>query len=150
MTVNRRGKAQLKKTFETTKLDSWNIQTRNKFLICEISTMIKSVKYTSVKMFVDTSYNKLPNDGSQGGNIVFLSNKTNNFCAVAWSSRRVKRDARSTLAAESLAFSGTCETAYLIPELAKEPNIINVNTKNHCSAYTDNQSFYHTTYNHLH
>ena len=107
-------------------------------------------KYTSVKMFVDTSYNKLPNDGSQGGNIVFLSNKTNNFCAVAWSSRRVKRDARSTLAAESLAFSGTCETAYMIPELAKEPNIINVNTKNHCSAYTDNQSFYHTTYNHLH
>ena len=71
-------------------------------------------KYTSVKMFVDVSYNKLPNSGSQGGNIVFLSVKTNNLCALACSSRRVKRVARSTLAAESLAFSGTCEKAYVI------------------------------------
>lgn len=174
MTVNRRGNEQLKKTLETTNLDSWKIQTRNRFLICEISTMIKSAtiadikaikkvarfvtflpnsimfprldpKYTSVKMFVDASYNKLPNSGSQGGNIVFLSDKTNNLCALACSSRRVKRVARSTLAAESLAFSGTCETAYVISELPKEPNIINVNAKNQCSAYTDNQSFYHTT-----
>ena len=38
---------------------------------------------TSVKMFADASYNKLPNSGSQGGNIVFLSDKTNKSCAKA-------------------------------------------------------------------
>ena len=84
MTVNRRGNEELKKTLETTNLDSWKIQTRNTLLICEISTMIKSAtiadikaikkvarfvtflpnsimfprldpNYTSVKMFVDAS-----------------------------------------------------------------------------------------------
>ena len=80
-------------------------------------------------MFADASYNNLPNGSSQGGHIVFLSDKSNSSCAVSWNSRRIKRVARSTLAAESLAFSEGCDKAYLILELAKEANIINVNTK---------------------
>ena len=54
--------------------------------------------------------------------------------------QRESKVARSTLAAESLAFSECCDMAYLILELAKEANIVNVNTK--ISASTDNQSLY--------
>ena len=113
------------------------------FQICEISTRIKSAtivdikainkgasfvtsipnsimfprldpESSSVKMFADASYNNLPNGSSQGEHIVFLSDKSNNSCVVTWNSRSIKRVARSTLAAESLAFSEGCDTAYLI------------------------------------
>ena len=97
---------------------------------------------TSVKMFADANYNNLPNDGSQGGHIIFLSDKTKNSCGVAWNWQRIKRVARFTLAAESLAFSEGFGMVCLISELAKEANIINVNTK--ISAYTNNQSLYDT------
>ena len=97
---------------------------------------------TSIKMFADANYNNLPNDGSQGGHIIFLSDKTKNSSGVAWNSQRIKRVARFTLAAESRAFSEGFGMVCLISELVKEANIINVNTK--ISAYTNNQSLYDT------
>ena len=45
---------------------------------------------TSVKMFADASYNNLPNGSSQGEHLVFLPYKSNNSCAVAWNSKRIK------------------------------------------------------------
>ena len=59
---------------------------------------------TSVKMFADASNNNLPNGSSQGGCIVFLSDKSNNSCAVAWKSQRFIRAARSTWKKNHLPF----------------------------------------------
>ena len=51
--------------------------------------------------------------------IVFLSDKNNNSCEVARNSWRIKGVSRSTLAAESLAFLQSCDTAYLILDIVR-------------------------------
>ena len=61
-----------------------------------------------------------------------------------WSLIKLKRAARSTLAAETLALSDGCDAFYFIASLAKEKifskktkqNIVNI------EAYTDNLSLY--------
>jgi len=100
----------------------------------------------SVKVFSDASFNNLPNGGSQGGHIVFLTDKNNNSAPIAWNSSRIKRVAKSTLAAETLALSQGCDNAIYISQLAAEAKLIN---KAPIKAFTDNQSLFdavHTTH----
>ena len=59
---------------------------------------------------------------------------------MAWGSKRIKRVVKSTLAAEALAFSEGCDTAYLISQLTKEADLLGSDTTIH--AYTDNKSLY--------
>ena len=63
-------------------------------------------------MFSDVSFN---NDGySQGGHILFIADKFNMSSPVLWKSTKVRRVARSTLAAETLAFTEGADTACFI------------------------------------
>ena len=73
-----------------------------------------------IKLFSDASFNNLQNGESQAGFLVFLSDKFNNIAPFAWSLTKLKRVARSTLAAETLAFSDGCDMCFLIASLAKE------------------------------
>ena len=59
----------------------------------------------SIKVFTDASFNNLPNGGSQGGQITFITDNENNSCPVHWNSSRLKRVARSTIATETLSLS---------------------------------------------
>ena len=140
------------------------------FQICEISTKIKSAtiadikavnkgarfvtsipnsimfprldpESSSVKMFADASYNNLPNGSSQGEHIVFLSDKSNNSCVVTWNSRSIK-SCKIHISSRITCLFRRLWHSILDLNLAKEANIINVNTK--ISAYTDKQSLYNT------
>jgi len=91
-----------------------------------------------VTMYSDASFNNLDDGYSQGGYIVLLSDKTD-ACPVAWKSNKLRRVARSTLAAETLALTEGCDAAFLITNLAKEAGLIK-NQK--ILAYTDNKSLF--------
>ena len=72
-----------------------------------------------MKVFADASFNNLPNGGSQGGHIIFICDKNNNSCPLSWSSTKIKRVVRSTLAAEAIALNNACDNAMYLSNLVK-------------------------------
>ena len=109
------------------------------------------IRYSPLKLdklklvvFSDASYGNLRNGGSQGGFIIFLSDGVLSV-PISWSSCRLKRVARSTLCAETLAAVEALDSAYLIEKLCCE---LFCNSKINVEMYTDNRSLYdaiHTT-----
>ena len=51
----------------------------------------------------DSSYNNLDNGSSQGGFIIFVSDKTGKISPITWQSKRIRPVVQSTMAAETLA-----------------------------------------------
>ena len=87
----------------------------------------------------DASYANLKDGSSQGGVIVFLKGKNGKIAPISWSSWKIRRVCRSTLAAETMALleaSWTCcLTSHIINELLKTP----LETT---EIFTDNKSLY--------
>ena len=63
------------------------------------------LKSTKIVMFSDTSFKNLSDGYSQGGYIVFITDKFKMSCPVSWKSTKVHCVERSTLATETLAFT---------------------------------------------
>ena len=78
--------------------------------------------------YTDASFNNLDDGGSQGGQIIFLKDQFNRSCPISWRSTRVRRVARSTLAAEALAFADGMDTAQFVHQLAEEFQLIKNNS----------------------
>ena len=95
---------------------------------------------TQVVVFTDSSFNNLDDGGSQGGQIVFLKDKFDRACPISWRSTRVRRVARSTLAAESLSFADGMDTAAFISSLAVELQMIKSDSP--ITGITDSRSLY--------
>ena len=93
-------------------------------------------------MYSDASYANLPDGGSQGGHLVFLSDANELCCPMAWHSTRIRRVVRSTLAAETLALVDGLETAYLMAKTVGE--IISGEKESTIPIYciTDNKSLF--------
>ena len=89
----------------------------------------------------DVSFNNLTDGDSQGGYIVFLCNKFSNSAPIVWNSTRLKHVTRPTLAAETLALMGGCDTAFFIANLITD--ILQIQTIS-VTALTENQSFHDT------
>ena len=72
-------------------------------------------------LFNDASFANLP-DGtsSTGGRVVFLSGEGDKCCPISWSSTKIKRVVRSTLAAETLSLADGCEGVFVIGCLLTE------------------------------
>ena len=98
-------------------------------------------KQTS-KNVADTTFNNLPNGGSQRGHIIFLTDFHNKCCPLIWNPSKVKRVVRSTLAAETLALNEGCETALYLSQILGE--ILHLE---HIpiTCITDNKSLYDVT-----
>ena len=64
--------------------------------------------------------NHLSDGGSQGGYVVFLSDNKDIGCPLSWKSTKTKRIVRSTLAAETLAFTEGADTAFLMAKIVGE------------------------------
>ena len=79
-----------------------------------------NVSNLSVKVFADASWNNLFDGGSQGGQIVFISDNRNIVSPILWNSNRVRHVARSTMAAESLSVLDGCDSAKFISRLLEE------------------------------
>ena len=68
----------------------------------------------------DASYANLPCGGSQGGYIIFVCDDMGVCAPISWASKKVKRVARSTLAAEALCAVDALDAAYLIGSIYRE------------------------------
>ena len=91
-------------------------------------------------MYSDTSFNNISDGFSQGGYFVFLADKNNNSCPISWKSNKLRQVARSTFAAEALAFTDGTDSAYFIHQLAAESSLIHPSSQT--ITYTDNKSLY--------
>ena len=47
------------------------------------------LKTLQIKLFTDASFNNLPNGGSQGGQIIFVTDG-NSLCPLHWNSSKIK------------------------------------------------------------
>ena len=74
----------------------------------------------SVVIYSDASYGNLPDGSSQGGYIVFLCDEKGVCVPITWSSTKIRRIVRSTLAAECLALQDAADTGILISSLFSE------------------------------
>ena len=72
---------------------------------------MSSLKLT---VYADASFGNLPDGGSQGGHIIFLSDEYGRCSVISWCSKRIRRVARSTLSAETQAVVEALDSAYLI------------------------------------
>ena len=101
---------------------------------------VLNINQVKLIVYTDASFNNLPNGGSQAGHIVFLSDSTGRSCPIAWSSAKIKRVVRSTLAAETLALADGYSTAVYLQKLLSRilPSI----EKETICAITDNKSLY--------
>ena len=68
-----------------------------------------SKKQLSVECYSVASFRNLTNGGSQGGYINSISDHDCTWCPIAWQSRRVRMDLKSTIAAETLALLDAAE-----------------------------------------
>ena len=107
-----------------------------------------SIKFPSFNLetlilitYTDASYNNLPNGGSQGSYIVFLSDG-NNSAPIRWHSGKLKRKVKSTLAAETVALSEGCDASYYTYKLLHEMLQPTYCIEQH--VYTDNESLFKT------
>ena len=89
------------------------------------------LKTLQLKLFTDASFNNL-NGGSQGGQIIFITNGNNNSCPLYWNSSKIKRAVRSTIAAETLSLVDGCDVAIYINNLLSEL----LHTKPNCLSIT--------------
>ena len=104
------------------------------------------LKKLQLKLFTNASFNDLPNGGSQGGQIIFITDGNNNSCPLYWNSSKIKRVERSTIAAETLSLIDVCDVAIYINNLLSEflhtePSCLSI------TAYTQNHSLYDTVHN---
>ena len=93
-----------------------------------------------VTVHTDASFNNHDNGGSQGGQIVFISDSQNNCCPISWRSNRVRRVARSTLAAETFSFADGMDTAQYVRQLAEEIQLMS--DKSTIRMITDSRSLF--------
>ena len=94
-----------------------------------------------IALFTDASFGNLPNGGSQRAHLIYLVGDDNTCNLISWQSKRVKRVAKSSLIAETLALSEGVDNAYYISTFFAE--IIEGNIDNHklpIEAYVDNKS----------
>ena len=65
-------------------------------------------------VFSDASHANLPQGASQGGFIIFLQGSNRKSCPLTWKSHKLKRVAKSPLAAETMALVEAAEHAQLM------------------------------------
>ena len=93
-----------------------------------------------VTTYSDASFNNLPNGGSQGGHLVFAIDGIGNSCPISWSSTKIKRVVRSSLAAETLSLADSISTGTYVTELLK--GILPKAVERPIKAITDSKSIY--------
>ena len=96
-----------------------------------------------IVVFTDASLNNIAGGATQGGYLVFLANTKNSRCSlISYRSQKIKRVARSTLAAEALACSDGEDAAFLMQNILHEivGKVVPIDV------YTDNRSLVDARY----
>ena len=82
----------------------------------------KCLDLKSLRLLVhcDASFNNLPSGGSQGAFIILLVDSEHSIAPISWSSTKIRRIARSTVTAETLALLNGCDAAFYYSKLLSE------------------------------
>ena len=73
-----------------------------------------------LSVYSDASYANLPNGGSQGGQIVFLSDESGLLSPITWTSKKVRRVCRSTISAETMSMLDAVDSSIWIIHILEE------------------------------
>ena len=84
------------------------------------------VENVRICVFCDASFANLANGASQIGYIVFMYDAQGNCAPLTWASKKARRVARSTLAAEALSAADAADSAVFMKKTLEE--ILNVDT----------------------
>ena len=76
---------------------------------------LNSLENCYLECYSDAAFANLPDEGSQGGFVIFL--RSDKRCPIAWQSKKLKRVVNSTLAAETMALLEGAKSAAYIAEL---------------------------------
>lgn len=114
--------------------------------------IVRKVKSTSVEIafcklenplhlsvYCDASYGNLPSGGSQGGQIVFLSDENGSLSPLSWTSRKVRRVCRSTISSETMSMLDAVDMSIWIMHILKD---ITGNQPKGAKLKTDSKSLY--------
>ena len=71
-------------------------------------------------IFSDAALGNLPDGGSQGGYIIFLTGASGKVSPIWWNSKKIRRIVHSTLSAETISMSEAIDTAVFISTLFGE------------------------------
>lgn len=71
-------------------------------------------------MYADSSLGNVGGSSTQGGYLIFLVGLNQHFSPICWSSRKVRRVVRSTIAGETLAMVDAIDTAIYLANLFTE------------------------------
>ena len=106
-----------------------------------LSVSIPSLDLNKVYIttYADASFNNLPDSGSQGGNIIFLTDGKQ-ATPLQWTSTRIKRVVRSTLCAEALSASNACDSSLYLAKLVQQ--ILRKDKLSCVRCITDNRSLH--------
>ena len=108
---------------------------------------LDNLKSSMLICFTDASFANLKSGGSQGGLIVFLQGSNGKYMPLAWQSRKLKRVAKSTLTAETLALQEGIEVSIMIKWMLLE--ILKIDTNNEIlpiTCITDSKSLHDAVY----
>merc|ERR1712026_514830 len=94
----------------------------------------------TIKVFTDASFNNVDGGLSQGGYIVLLTDTSGKSSPICWSSNRVRRVVRSTLAAETLATADGADSALYLARMIRE--FLPSTSKINIVVYTDSRSLF--------
>ena len=96
-----------------------------------------------LEIYSDASFQNLADGGSQAGYIIFLTDTISKIChPLCWGSKRVKRVARSTLAAETMALQDALDGGIFISEVWRFLMKESLETV----AFVDNKQLYESVY----
>ena len=107
----------------------------------KVTLTFQKLENLEMRVYSDSSLGNLPDDGTQGGYFICLQGKGNYITPLAWSSKKLKRVVRSSLAGETLAMADAMDNGIFLASLFSEissgevqPEILRI------SLITDNQS----------
>jgi hypothetical protein len=81
---------------------------------------IGKIKDAEIVCYVDASHGNLKGGASQGAHIIFLKGKNGNFSPISWRSKKLKRIAKSSMAAEGQALSDGADESFAVQGFIRE------------------------------
>ena len=91
----------------------------------------------TLECYTDAAFANLPNGGSQGAFIIFITDRNGKRCPIHWQTRKLKRVVKSTIAAETMALLEGAEASIYIAAILKQ---LGCAVRINC--VTDNKSLY--------
>ncbi|VDI54554.1 Hypothetical predicted protein [Mytilus galloprovincialis] len=102
---------------------------------------LESLKNIELILYTDASYANLSDRvSSAGGYVIFLRGQNGKNCPISWSSKKIRRVVKSTLAAEALSLVDGLDACYFVRSILQEMIKLNAGESIPIKCFTDNKS----------